>query len=89
MAIKLDPNHVRAYNNRGFLYAKLNYYEEAIKDYTKAIELDPTNSHAYHNRGISYDKMGMIDLAIADFSKVRDISLFLCSLIEKIDWLLF
>eukprot|EP00981_Chlorochromonas_danica_P002029 scaffold413_cov176-Ochromonas_danica.AAC.25 len=60
---------IRAYNNRAFIYAKLNNLHAAIQDYTVSISLDPQNAHAYHNRGLMYDKLGQLDQAMADFGK--------------------
>ena len=48
-AIKLNPDYVDAYNNRGFTKENLGLYEEAFKDYKKALELDPNNKYAMSN----------------------------------------
>ena len=45
---KINPDYDRAvYNNRGYAYYKLGYYNKAISDYTKAIKLDPDFVNAY------------------------------------------
>lgn len=36
----------------GFAYLKLEKYDEAIKDLTKAIECDSNHTEAYYNRGV-------------------------------------
>ena len=43
-AIKLDPEHVKAYNNRGVSYSNLKQYGKAVEDIKKAAELDPGES---------------------------------------------
>lgn len=41
------------YYERGLSKAKLEDYEGAIEDFTKAIELNPNDSNAYNKRGFS------------------------------------
>lgn len=52
-AIKLAPEDIETYNNRGIEKAELKKYDEAIKDYDKAIELDPKYRNAYYNKLLS------------------------------------
>jgi tetratricopeptide (TPR) repeat protein len=40
-AIKLNPKHAAAYNNRGVAYAAKGDYDRAIADYNEAIDIDP------------------------------------------------
>lgn len=54
-AIKLAPNDVDSYINRGNFYCKHGYQDLAIKDYDKALELDPNNADAYIGRGNAYN----------------------------------
>ncbi|WP_413467407.1 tetratricopeptide repeat protein [Pleurocapsa sp. FMAR1] len=42
------------YNNRGNACKKLQEYQKAIADYTKAIFFDADYSDAYYNRGLVY-----------------------------------
>jgi tetratricopeptide (TPR) repeat protein len=65
-AIKLDPNNVMAYTNRGAAYTEKQNYTYALLDYTKAVELDPKNYFPLYNRSMLYIKMGDQDKAIAD-----------------------
>ena len=46
-AIRIEPDYVHAYQNRGVSYYFLDQYETAIADFTKAIRLDPDNALAY------------------------------------------
>jgi len=58
-----------AYSNRGIAYAKLNKYEQAIEDFSKAIELNPDDAEAYYNRGLAYAKLNEHEQAIEDYGK--------------------
>src|SRR6266511_3782105 len=53
-AIRLDPKNARAFNNRGFAYARKGDMDRAIADYNEAIRLDPNYALASANRGIAY-----------------------------------
>ena len=44
------PTYAKAFNNRGLLKAKMEDFEGAIKDYTRAIQIDPELIQSY-NRG--------------------------------------
>ena len=50
-AIKIDPDYVKAYYNRGLAYKELENYKNAIADYTRAIKIDPDFANAYDGRG--------------------------------------
>ena len=50
-AIKIDPDYVKAYHNRGNTYKELENYKNAIADYTRAIKIDPDFANAYDGRG--------------------------------------
>jgi tetratricopeptide (TPR) repeat protein len=71
-AIKLDPNNVMAYTNRGAAYTEKQNYVHALTDYTKAVELDPKNYFPLYNRSMLYIKMGDQDKAIADCNTIID-----------------
>lgn len=59
------------YFDRGFLYAKSQAYEEAVKDFSEAIRLDTTNAKAYYNRGLVYFFLEKFDSAKVDWEKTR------------------
>src|SRR5262245_2408395 len=66
--IRLNPNSVVAFNERGLSYLKKRDYDLAIADFTEAIRLDPVWSVLPHwNRGSAYEKKGELDKALADF----------------------
>ena len=68
-AIKLDPDYVEAYNNRGVSYYDLENYKDAIADYNKVIQLNPNYATAYNNRGLIYEDIGDYKQALADYSR--------------------
>ncbi len=72
-AIELDPNYVKAYNNRGVSYLNLKQYARAIQDFDKAIELDPAHASSYNNRGNSYSRLKRYNRAIQDYNKAIEL----------------
>lgn len=66
-AIRLEPNYVKAYNNRGLAKMFLNQYFASIADFDKTIQLNPNFAEAYNNRGIIKAKLEQYFAAIADF----------------------
>lgn len=73
-AIKLDPDYIPAYNNRGNLYRDLNEHEKAFKDFNKAIELDPLYAKAYNNRGLLYQDLRDRENALQDYNKAIELN---------------
>jgi tetratricopeptide (TPR) repeat protein len=69
-AIALDPNHAKAYNNRGIARRTLGDFEGAIGDYDQAIALDPDYADAYYNRANARRHQGDVEGVIADFGQV-------------------
>src|SRR5688572_2574378 len=49
-AIRLEPDFIDAYINRGVAYADLGDYRQAIADFTHAIRLDENFALPYNNR---------------------------------------
>jgi tetratricopeptide (TPR) repeat protein len=68
-AIRLDPENVSAYTNRGFSWANKNEHDKAIEDYNEAIRLDPEYAKAYYYRGRTWNLKGELDKAIKDFNE--------------------
>ena len=68
-ALKLNPQLVAAYNNRGVAYNGKHDYDHAIIDCSKTIDLDPNYAAAYSNRGLAYYNKSDFDRAIEDFSR--------------------
>ena len=72
-ALRLNPQLVEAYNNRGNAHLKKGDYDRAIEDLNTAIQLNPNFSDAYNNRGITYKNEGDFDRAIEDYTKAIDL----------------
>ena len=72
-AIKLNPNYILAYYNRGVVYYKKNNYDRAIEEFNKAIDLNPNYARPYHGRGVVYQRRNDHDRAIEDFDKAIDL----------------
>ena len=71
--IKLDPNFVEVYNNRGNVYQKKGEYARAIQDYDRAIALNPDIAEVYNSRGSAYGAKSDHARAIQDFDKAIDL----------------
>ena len=69
-AIRLNPNHVEAYNNRGGVRFKLGDKQGAIKDCNQVITIDTNNDQAYFNRGLIRSVLGDNQAAIEDYNQV-------------------
>ena len=67
-AIKLKPDFVVAYYNRGVAHNNKGKYDNAIWDFNIAILLKFDYVEAYHNRGIAYNSKEEYDNAIRDFN---------------------
>ena len=48
-AIRIDPEYVRAYNGRGYVWESKREYDKAIADYTEAIRIEPKDADSYNN----------------------------------------
>ena len=67
-SIKLDPQNISAYNNRGLTYRDKGDYDASIADFTAALKIK-TDWFIHYNRGIAYYQKKENDSAIADFNK--------------------
>ena len=86
-AIKLNPQKVDAYYNRGlakFTLGDLEFaqgnlekarklYEAGIEDSTQAIKLNPEDAYAYHNRAGGKFRLGQFEVNRADITKVTGV----------------
>ena len=64
--IKLQPDSVIAYSNRGLAYFRQGYPNCAIVDFTKVFEYGP-DGWTYYRRGLAYYQQRKYDSAITDF----------------------
>ena len=67
MALKYNPNHIRALNNRGIIKQTIEDFEGALSDYNKVIDFEIQNYHIYKNRGTVRINLGDFAGAIDDF----------------------
>ena len=75
MAIKLNPEFVYAYFNRGNLRCAQRDFRAAILDYNEAIRHDPDFAEAYFNRGLARLSQGDAQRGIADLSKAGELGI--------------
>jgi tetratricopeptide (TPR) repeat protein len=68
-AIRLNPNFVEAYNNRGLARDELKDFQGAINDYTQAIKINPNYAKAYSNRGLVRKELKDFQGAINDYNQ--------------------
>jgi len=73
-AIELNPDHVKAYVNRGVTYGDTGKVSLAIGDLNRAVELERDNVVAYNNLGNVYGNDGDFDAAIGNYSKAIELS---------------
>ena len=73
-AIALDPNHYRAWIDRGIALSNLNRYEESLAAYDRALELQPRNDLALANRGNSLFDLERYEEAIASWNQALAIN---------------
>ena len=73
-AIRLKPDYVVAYSNRGNAYNSKGEVNLAIQDYDTAIQLKPDYAEAYSNRGNAYKNKNQLDAAIKDLNKAIELN---------------
>lgn len=74
--IRLAPDFVYAYFNRGNILTAMKDYRGALVDYSKAIELDSRFADAYFNRGLTNIFLGNNTQGIRDLSKAGELGIF-------------
>lgn len=74
--IRLAPDFVHAYYNRGNILTAMKDYRAALADYSKAIEIDPRFGDAYFNRGLTNIFLGNNAQGIRDLSKAGELGIF-------------
>ena len=68
-AIRINPNEVDVYYNRGTARFHLGRYEDAITDFDETVNLNRDYASAYNNRGLAKERLGRYEDAIADFDE--------------------
>jgi len=74
-AIRLKPDSVNAYIDRGHAYDLKGDYDRVIADFNEVIRLDPNQAMAYIDRGNAYNRKGDYDKAIGDYSEAMRLNL--------------
>lgn len=72
-ALRLNPNLVYAWFNKGNLYYAAGDYTSALDCYTHALDIYPQFGQALFNRGLTYLNMGNKRQAFADLSKAGEL----------------
>jgi len=72
-AIKIDPEIVEAYYQKGIVYAFQEKYDEALKMNRKALDIDPKHINSQFNIAVIYHKQGKLDRAIAEYDLTLEI----------------
>jgi protein O-mannosyl-transferase len=73
-AVKSNPNHAKAYENRQNIYLRLNKDSLALMDATTLIKLEPWNKLPYYVKGESYRRLKMPDSALKYLNKCLELS---------------
>jgi tetratricopeptide (TPR) repeat protein len=74
-AIKLDPQSIQAYNNRGIVSCNKGDFAQAINDFSRTIEIDPKFGKGYNNRSVAYYMKGERDKALQDAEKAQSLGI--------------
>lgn len=67
--IRIDPNHVDAYNGLGVSYDCMGDFPKAVAAYKKGLTIDPDSDYILNNLGYSYLLQGDLEAAVAAFRK--------------------
>jgi len=62
-AIRLRPNYVAAYKNRGLAYLHAGLYRRAADDFEELIRRNPNDTEAFRLRASAFERLGMYDQA--------------------------
>ena len=66
-ALRLNPDLVEAYYNRGMVKIVLGQWEAALADYDAAIARNPNYAEAYYNRGMVKEALGQREAALVEY----------------------
>ncbi|QVL30990.1 tetratricopeptide repeat protein [Telmatocola sphagniphila] len=72
-AVKLQPEDVLVWINRGDFYSETKDYDKAIEDFTEAIKIDEDYGYAYIGRGNARLEKKEFEKALKDFGKALEI----------------
>lgn len=74
LAIRIDPQFVDAWVEKGYAHFHMGEYSVAISSYNRAIEMDVENASAWNLKGLAYYKMKNYEKAIESCEKAIDIN---------------
>src|SRR3954451_20848803 len=66
-ALRINPNHMRAYLNRGNANFSRRDYDRAVADFSQAIRIEPRNVTIVMSRATAFEAKGDFGRAIADY----------------------
>jgi len=73
-ALRIEPqNNVKALDNRGFAYLKLERVDDAIKSFDAALKIDPKFPSSLYGRGLAKMKNGDRESAAVDMATAKAI----------------
>ncbi len=58
LALKINPNYVTAWHNKGNSHIYLGEYRKALECYDEIIQLQPKNYQAYFDKAFAYARLG-------------------------------
>lgn len=69
MAVKLNRNNYRAWDNLGYAYQAKNDFNKALQSHDMALQINPRSAISYNNRGVCYIYQKEWDKALLDFQE--------------------
>jgi len=72
--IRIEPENLDAYLERGFLNYQLRHLEEALDDYNHALEISPDNIQGYVDRAILHNANSDFQSALNDMDSAINLS---------------
>lgn len=67
--IRLDPNNIFAFNERGSLHLQQRDFLSAVVDFRQTVQIDPNFAEGYYNQGWAQLRSGDARAAAANFRK--------------------
>jgi V8-like Glu-specific endopeptidase len=71
--VRLDPNNIEAFNERGSLYMMRRDFLAAVADFRQTVQLDPNFAGGYYNQGVAYLRSGSPREAQSNFKKAAEL----------------
>ena len=85
--IKLNPDFVYAYFNKGNIFFQQKDYQAAMKNYDEAISRNSDFAEAYFNKGLTQLYLGEKEKGIQNLSKAGELGLIKAyNIIKKMTW---